>query len=141
MELFLVQMYTDRNWDLRFLNCATSFKEPVEARKPGKVFSVEFNPQGRRRVAIVEEEICNKENDGSEFYSSRKISIFTNAAEDWNNLMKDAMRNAYRKLHLKGAAPQPMVSMSIRARIGGGQWPKFYYTFFLFQLISFRKEP
>ena len=112
MELFLVQMYTDRNWDLKFLNSATSFKEPIEARKPGKVFSVEFNPQGRRRVAIVEEEICNKENDGSEFYSSRKINIFTNTAEDWNNLMKDAMRNAIRKLHLEGTAPQPIVSMS-----------------------------
>ena len=110
MDLFLVQMYTDRHWDLNLLSSAKSFKQPIEARNPGKVFSVEYNAQEVGRVAIIEEEICKEiKNDGSEFYNSRKISIFTNLADDWNKLMKRAMREACKKLKIE-ACPQPKVT-------------------------------
>ena len=111
MDLFLVQLYSNINWDLHFLNSAYSFKKPIEARNPGKVFSVDFNSEGERKVSIVEEEICRDTNGSNiSFYNSRKITIFTRASDDWTTLMKTAMQIAYKKLKSTGAPPQPKVS-------------------------------
>ena len=76
-------------------------------RKPGKVFSVEFNSEGVRKVAIIEEE---RDDSDFSFYNTRVITIFTRAAKDWNDLMKSSMTAAYKKLGIGGILPQPVVS-------------------------------
>ena len=107
IELFLVQMFADVRWNLEFLKYATCFKEPIEMRKPGKVFSIDFSLKGKPQLAIIEEETPDA---GSSFSDTRIITIYSNAAEDLNNLMKSAMRQAYEKLRLGYSAPQPEVS-------------------------------
>ena len=120
MDLFLVSLYTDKEWDLSLLNNTVVSKKKIESRTPGIVFTMRFQKLEKnveRKAVIFEEERHTPSEDGS-ISITRIISIFTKHAGMWNYIIERCIEKAAAKLRVKHPSivlPKPEVSTKIKA--------------------------
>ena len=113
MDLFMIQLFKEKNWNIGLFQKCRIFKEKIEMRTPGIVGILEVNQGLNRMLTVFEEELYCNGDDGS-IYNERILRVFADQESDWKYWVDKAMKIATNNMNPDMQAPEPEVSISTR---------------------------